>query len=123
MRREARPPSRFVFSTRSGRPLFKTLVAVKSSGRRAGLNCGKCKSCLATANRECEHVFLHKFRASCLTNLLENGYGLRSVMKFAGHSTIESPERYLRPASSRQRTTHFDPAIHNGQGALRCEET
>ena len=66
--------------------------------RNAGLNCGTCSTCVSSS--ECEHWFLHKFRATYITMLLRNGLDLRSVMALSGHSDIESVMRYLRPAGT-----------------------
>jgi integrase len=73
------------------------LLSLKRRVRQAGLNCGTCEACLA--RKECERWFLHKFRATFITKLLQSGMDLRTVMKLSGHSDLESVMRYLSPAA------------------------
>lgn len=84
---------RLVFPTRSGKPNDKWLQAVKRIARRAGLNCGVCDTCVE--RNECEHWFLHKFRASFATTLLRKGVDLATVQMQMGHKDLESTMRYL----------------------------
>src|SRR5947209_7368815 len=51
---------------------------------RAGLNPKDC--------------WLHKFRATYATTLLQSGVDLRTVQSYLGHSDMESTARYLKPA-------------------------
>jgi integrase len=61
------------------------------------MNCGQCSGC--KDHKECERWFLHKFRSTCITKLLRSGMDLRTVMKFSGHSDLDSVMRYLSPAA------------------------
>lgn len=90
------PATRFVFGTRNDHPDIKFLKALKSDWRKAGLNCGKCKGCIARG--ECGDAYLHKFRSSYLTRM--HGHcNSRDVMRLAGHSSLETTLKYLRPSA------------------------
>jgi len=111
------PDIRYVTGTRSDQPNLKLLSTLKRLVNSAGLACGKCNGCKrirkpkhkepnvkpvrATrkdARGECENWWLHKFRSTCITQLLRSGMDLRTVMKFSGHSDLASVMRYLSPA-------------------------
>lgn len=94
--REKYPKTRFVFGTKNDRPDIKFLKALKSDWRRAGLNCGKCEGCIK--HDECGDAYLHKFRSSYLTRM--HGHcNSRDVMRLAGHSSLETTLKYLRPSA------------------------
>ena len=69
---------------------------MKPDWRATGLNCGKCSRCLK--KKECHRAKLKTFRATYLTTMLDHTNS-RNVQKLAGHSSLETTERYLRPAS------------------------
>jgi integrase len=95
--REQHQKTRFVLGTRLDRPNIKFLKALKSDWRRAGLNCGKCPGC--NRKGECAKAMLKTFRATYLTTMLgAKGLNSRDVQALAGHSSLETTERYLRPA-------------------------
>jgi len=99
--KERHPDARLVFGKRGGiedAPDGHLLRRLKVLVRNAGLNCGTCSTCISS--KECEHWFLHKFRATCITMLLRNGLDLRSVMALSGHADLESGRRFLRPAGT-----------------------
>ena len=96
--RRKNPNALLVFGAQGGKssePDGHLLRRLKSLVRNAGLNCERCDSC--KSNEECEHWFLHKFRATAITTWLRGGLDLRTVQHLAGHSSIESTMRYLRP--------------------------
>lgn len=98
--RKSHPNTRFVLGTRNDQPNTKWLPALKRVARKAGLNCGVCKTCLS--KKECERYFLHKFRATYISKMLIAYEGdLKAVMKLSGHSDVESVSRYLCNASSK----------------------
>ena len=72
----------------------------------AKLNCNQCDGC--RTSKECERWWLHKFRATCITRLLQSRMDLRTVMKFSGHSDLESVVRYLSPAADAAIKAHVD---------------
>lgn len=102
--RHAHPKNRLVCPTSSDKPNGKLLRTLKRHAERAGLNCGVCESC--KKSNECEHWFLHKFRATCITMWLRAesmggaGLDLRTVMSLSGHADLASVMRYLSPASN-----------------------
>lgn len=100
--RAAHPHEKLVTGTASDKPNEKLLRALKRAVNAAGLACGQCQGCKRENEPECERWFLHKFRATCLTRLLQAGMDLRTVMKFSGHSDLESVMRYLTPAEDDQ---------------------
>jgi|HubBroStandDraft_3_1064219.scaffolds.fasta_scaffold54103_2 integrase len=86
--------SRLVFATKNGTPLGNSiLVACKRIAKRAGLNCGICETCIE--KKECEHWFLHKFRATCATMYLQDGMDVATLQEILGHETLEATMRYL----------------------------
>jgi integrase len=96
--RQQHPTTRFVVGTRQDRPNIKFLKSLKSDWRRAGLNCGKCPGCNRKVN-ECQKAMLKTFRSTYLTTMLgAKGLNSRDVQALAGHSSLETTERYLRPA-------------------------
>ncbi len=94
--RKRNPNTRFVLATRNDRPNTRFLSALKSDWRAAGLNCGRCSGCL-TRKKRCQRAKLKTFRATYLTTMLSHTNS-RNVQKLAGHSSLETTERYLRPA-------------------------
>lgn len=87
---------KLVLGTRNDTPNWKWLDLLKRLARRAGLNCGACKTC--QARKECERWYLHKFRATYITNLLRSGIDPRTVMEYSGHEDLQTILRYLVPA-------------------------
>jgi len=91
---------RLIFGLRGGKedkPDGHHLRNLKLLVRGLGLNCGDCDSCIK--RKQCENWFLHKFRATYITNMLRvPNMDLRTVMALSGHADIESVMRYLRPA-------------------------
>jgi integrase len=96
--RKAHPKTRLILGTKNGKPNTKLLLLLKGCARRAGLNCGHCDSC--RDRKECEHWFLHRFRATYCTKLLRDGNDLRTVQQMMGHADLASTMRYLRPAEN-----------------------
>jgi len=56
----------------------------------------------------CTPWWLHKFRATCITRLLQSGMDLRTVMKFSCHSHLDSVMRYLSPAADAAIKAHIN---------------
>ncbi len=90
---------RLVLGTQNDTPNWKWLQMLKRCAKRAGLNCGVCTAC---RNRnECEHWYLHKFRATYTTNLLRAGIDVRTVMEYTGHEDMDTVLRYLSAAEGK----------------------
>ncbi len=91
-------PCRLVFPTAGGKPNSHMLRLCKRIAHRAGLNCKECETCVKSEGKECEHYFLHKFRATYGTELLRKGYDIATVRKQLGHKPgSEATFRYLAP--------------------------
>jgi site-specific recombinase XerD len=75
------------------------LPLLKKTAYRANLNCGHCKPC--KEKNECEHWFLHRFRATYITKMLRAGLDLATVMKLSGHSDLKSVQRYIEPGKGK----------------------
>ncbi len=89
-----RATTRLVFPTKNGGPLGNSLlVSCKRAWKRAGLNCGTCRTCLNL--NECERAYLHKFRATYATMSLQRGMDLATLQEQLGHETLEATVRYL----------------------------
>lgn len=104
--RKLHPVGRLVTGTATDNPNRKLLRTLKRLVKATGLNCGQCAGC--KIHKECERWWLHKFRATCITRLLQSGMDLRTVMKFSGHSDLASVMRYLPPASDAAIKAHLD---------------
>ncbi len=94
--KETHGERRYVLGTSNDTPNWKWLDLLKRLARQAGLNCGHCPSC--RERQECEHWYLHKFRATYTTNLLRAGIDARTVMEYTGHEDLATVLRYLSPA-------------------------
>jgi integrase len=91
-------PCRLVFPTAGGKPNSHMLRLCKRIAHRAELNCKVCEACVKSNGKECEHYFLHKFRATYGTELLRKGYDIATVRKQLGHKPgSEATFRYLAP--------------------------
>jgi integrase len=81
----------------------KLLEKLKRRAHKAGLNCGRCtgsfqgKPASCAVAPVCRYWFLHKFRATAITEWLRSGIDIRTVQALAGHETINSTIKYLRP--------------------------
>jgi integrase len=91
--RKKNAKARFVFGTTGDMPDNHWLEVLKNTAQKAGLNCKHCATC--KERNECERFFLHKFRATFMTRMLQSGMDLRTLMKLTGHSDLKSVERYL----------------------------
>ncbi len=105
-RREAHPNHFLVLQTERGNPNRKLLRSLKKIANTLNIACRDCDAC--TRPNECERWFLHKFRATYITKLLQSGMDLRTVMKLSGHSDLESVMRYLSPANNQTIRSHIE---------------
>ena len=116
-------PTTLVFPTKFGKPNDKMLQACKRIARRAGLNCGVCDTCLGP-QKECHDWFLHKFRATFATRLLQGGMDIESVREQMGHKDVESISRYLAPLKGKAMQKKVDdvwkkPGVKIGQVVIK----
>lgn len=94
------PQTRFVFGTSSDLPNGHFLDAVKRTAHRAGLNCGKCPTCIQ--KNECEHWNIKTFRSTFATWALRGGLDIRTVQHILGHTKLEMTAKYLTPLKGKK---------------------
>ncbi len=94
------PHTRFVFGTSADLPNGHFLDVVKRTARRAGLNCGKCSSCLKKS--ECERWDVKTWRSTFATWSLRGGMDIRTVQHILGHTKIEMTAKYLTPLKGKR---------------------
>lgn len=74
------------------------LELCKKIAYRAGLNCGRCVSSKGkcATGPYCENWYLHKWRHTYATKLLQSGVDIRSLQLLLGHKHLATTERYLK---------------------------
>jgi integrase len=87
----------FVLGTKNDLPNVKILYALKSKARKAGLNCGFCRGCVA--RKECHRFHVHYFRSSFASYALRRN-DIRKVMDWMGHSDLETLAQYIGAADN-----------------------
>jgi integrase len=95
-----------VFPTAGCNVKLDFLDCLKAIAKRAKLFCKKCEGC-ANEEPNCEHWFLHKFRASFATKVVRKA-DLRTAMEWLGHTDTASTLRYLRPAEGKEAQAKMD---------------
>jgi integrase len=65
---------------------------------RAKLNCGFCSTARGKCSRAacCENWFLHKWRHTFATNMLQSGIHIKTLQVLLGHKNLSTTEKYLR---------------------------
>ena len=100
---------RWVFTNEDGRPEGHFLRKFKVIAKRAGLNCGQCKTTIKVGrydNRHavevncetrptCEEHYLHRLRKTAATNWLRSGFDLMKIKNWLGHKSLEVTQIYL----------------------------
>lgn len=94
--REQHPDERLVTGTSKDKPNKKLLRTLKRLVHNSGLACGVCEGCRRPSH-ECEHWYLHKFRATAITTWHRAGMDMRTIMRLSGHSDLETVMKYLAP--------------------------
>ena len=84
---KGKPNEALVFPTQSGRPNHKLLKLCKRIAKSAGLDPAR--------------FYLHKFRATFASTLLQRGMNLRDVQYLLGHKDLKSTMRYLAKSKNR----------------------
>jgi integrase/recombinase XerD len=74
------------------------LELCKEIAHRAKLNCGFCTTSKGKCSRAacCENWFLHKWRHTFATNMLQSGIDIKTLQVLLGHKNISTTEKYLR---------------------------
>ena len=103
------PHPRWIFVNEEGRPDNHFLRKLKRIAKRAGLNCGHCRTSVTKGKYHlkkqvevtcatdpvCEHFYLHRFRKTTATRWLENGISIKTIQGWLGHKSLETTDRYL----------------------------
>jgi integrase len=108
-RRKNAAHDRWIFVNEEGRPDNHFLRKLKRIAKRAGLNCGQCRTTITEGKHEkkkrvevsckdrpvCEHFYLHRFRKTCATRWHEAGVPVRTIQVWLGHKNLETTMIYL----------------------------
>ena len=95
------------------KPDAHALETCKEIAYHGGLNCGKCKSTArkteesqtkgnrtkvkkCIAGPHCKKWYLHKWRHTFATNMLQSNLDIRSLQVLLGHKNIVTTEKYLK---------------------------
>lgn len=122
-RREKAQDKRWIFVNEEGRPDNHFLRKLKRIAKRAGLNCGQCKTTLTVGRYEkhqvevsckdqpvCEHFILHRFRKTCATRWHNQNIPIRTIQKWLGHKSLETTMIYLGVQDSSELRSQVDAA-------------
>src|ERR1051325_8760701 len=107
--RKTRVKGRWIFQAEGGKPEGHFLRKFKAIAKRAGLNCGACKTKMMDGKYHlrklvdvtcetrpvCEKHYLHRLRKTAATRWLHNGINIRKIQSWLGHSSLEVTQLYL----------------------------
>ena len=107
--RKTSKSDRWVFTNEDGKPDGHFLRKFKAIAKRAGLNCGQCRTTIREGrydNRHavettcetrpvCEEHYLHRLRKTGATNWLRSGFDLMKIKTWLGHKSLEVTQIYL----------------------------
>jgi integrase len=124
-RRKKAPHERWLFINEEGRPDNHFLRKLKRIAKRAGLNCGQCRTILTEGRYEkrkkievsckerpvCEHFYLHRFRKTCATRWHEAGIPIRTIQNWLGHKSLETTMIYLGVTDSEKLRSNINAAF------------
>ncbi|HWO39937.1 MAG TPA: site-specific integrase [Candidatus Acidoferrum sp.] len=113
-RRKPNPSARRIFVNEAGVPDNHFLRKLKRIALRAGVNCGQCRTTVTkgkyTTKKQievscatdpvCEHIYLHRFRKTCVTRWQEAGVPIRTIQHYLGHKNLETTALYLGVSDS-----------------------
>jgi integrase/recombinase XerD len=119
------PNDRWIFVNDEGRPDNHFLRKLKRVAKRAGLNCGQCRTILKEGRYEnrrqvevsckdrpvCQHFYLHRFRKTCATRWHEAGVPIRTIQTWLGHKSLETTMIYLGVTDSSKLRTNINQAF------------
>jgi len=119
------PHERWLFINEEGRPDNHFLRKLKRIAKRAGLNCGQCRTTLTEGRYEkrkkievscndrpvCEHFYLHRFRKTCATRWHEAGIPIRTIQNWLGHKSLETTMIYLGVTDSDKLRANINAAF------------
>jgi integrase/recombinase XerD len=92
---------RWIFPNADGNPDGHFLRKFKAIAKKAGLNCGRCKTTMNTGRYEktatevtckthavCEKHYLHRLRKTAATRWLRAGFDLETIRVWLGHKSL-----------------------------------
>jgi integrase/recombinase XerD len=111
--RKTRVKGRWIFSAEGDKPEGHFLRKFKAIAKRAGLNCGACRTKMMDGKFHlrklvdvtcetrpvCEKHYLHRLRKTAATRWLHNGINIRKIQSWLGHSSLEVTQLYLDDVS------------------------
>ena len=106
---KAKSKTRWIITNEDGNPEGHFLRKFKAIAKKAGLNCGQCKTTMiegkyhvrkrtqvSCATRPvCEKHYLHRLRKTCATRWLRNGINLMDIRTWLGHASLAVTQIYL----------------------------
>jgi len=124
-RRKKPAHDRWIFVNEKGRPDNHFLRKLKSIAKRAGLNCGQCRTTITEGQYDkkkrvevsckdrpvCEHFYLHRFRKTCATRWHEAGIPVRTIQYWLGHKNLETTMLYPGITSNDALRGHINAAF------------
>lgn len=124
-RRKKPQHDRWLFVNEEGRPDNHFLRKLKRIAKRAGLNCGHCRTTITEGRYDkkeqvavsckdrpvCEHFYLHRFRKTCATRWIEHGIPVRTIQAWLGHKNLETTMIYLGVTDSTKLRDEIDRAF------------
>ena len=124
-RRKNAPHDRWLFVNEEGRPDNHFLRKLKRIAKRAGLNCGQCRTVITEGQYDkkkrievsckdrpvCEHFYLHRFRKTCATRWHEAGVPVRTIQVWLGHKNLETTMIYLGVTDTDKLRGHINAAF------------
>ena len=107
--RKAKVKGRWIFSNENHKPEGHFLRKFKAIAKKAGLNCGHCKTTIMDGKYHlrkptevscetrpvCEKHYLHRLRKTCATRWLRNGIDLMTLRSWLGHKSLAVTQIYL----------------------------
>jgi integrase len=107
--RKHKAKGRWIFSNEDRKPEGHFLRKFKAIAKKAGLNCGRCKTTIMDGKYHlrkptevscetrpvCEQHYLHRLRKTCATRWLRNGIDLMTLRSWLGHKSLAVTQIYL----------------------------
>jgi len=124
-RRKKAPHERWLFIDEECHPDNHFLQKLKPIAKRAGLNCGQCRTIITEGRYDkrkkvevsckdrpvCEHFYLHRFRKTCATRWHEAGIPIRTIQNWLGHKSLETTMIYLGVTDSEKLRSNINAAF------------
>jgi integrase len=122
--RKASHNKRWVFANEDGKPEGHFLRKFKAIAKRAGLNCGRCKTTIRDGkydNRKeiavtcetrpvCEKHYLHRLRKTAATRWIRSGIDIMRIKSWLGHKNLNVTQIYLSDESAPDEQHKIDSA-------------